>query len=118
MMKQAGKESGYLAVAGMVLQAITGVRAKVHAAKRSVAPFELKEGANIAVSATMMNEPAWRFVAGLVDVVMPRIKEYKGVKGSSGDSAGNISFGFTPEQVAVFPEVEGMCRQRLGRDEG
>lgn len=107
MQKAAGRESGYLAVAGMVLQAITGVRATVHQARKSVAPFELKEGSNIAVTSRVEGEAAWRLVAGLVDVVMPRIKEYKGVKGSSGDLSGNISFGFTPAEVQVFPEIEG-----------
>jgi large subunit ribosomal protein L5 len=37
---------------------------------------------------------------------MPKIKEWKGVKGSSGDSSGNLTFGFTPEETALFPEVE------------
>ena len=37
---------------------------------------------------------------------MPRIKDWKGVSGTSGDSIGNISFGMTPEQVALYPEIE------------
>jgi len=39
-------------------------------------------------------------------VVMPRIKEYKGVSGSSGDGSGDLAWGFGPDVVGVFPEVE------------
>jgi len=41
-----------------------------------------------------------------VNLVFPRIKDWPGVKGSSGDSSGNITFGFGKEEVAFFPEVE------------
>jgi len=37
---------------------------------------------------------------------MPKIKDWRGVKGSSGDTSGNIAFGLTSEEVAMFPEVE------------
>lgn len=101
------EDSGYLAVAGMVVQSITGARVRVHQSKKSVAPFGLKAKTYISVTSHLQGQLAWRFVANLVDVCMPRMKEYLGVKGSSGDSSGNITFGFTPEQVAIFPEIEG-----------
>jgi large subunit ribosomal protein L5 len=107
MVKGALNDSGYLACAGMVIQSITGVRVTVCKAKKSVAPFDLRAGRAIAVKAHMKGPLAWRFMANLIDVVMPRIKEYSGVKGSSGDSSGNISLGFRPEQVMLFPEIEG-----------
>ncbi|KAA8910543.1 mitochondrial ribosomal protein-like protein subunit L7 [Sphaerosporella brunnea] len=106
MVKGALNDSGYLAVAGMVVQSITGARTDVCFAKKSVAPFDLRAGRAVAVKVTIKKELAWRFVSNLVDVVMPRIKEYQGVKGTSGDSSGNITFGFTPEQVSLFPEIE------------
>ncbi|KAI5781472.1 ribosomal protein L5 domain-containing protein [Geopyxis carbonaria] len=106
MVKGALEDNGYLAIAGMVVQSITGVRATVHKARRSVAPFGLREKKPVAVSSTFKGPLAWRFMSSLVDVVMPKIKEYPGVKGSSGDSSGNISFGFTPDQVTLFPEIE------------
>ncbi|KAL7270682.1 54S ribosomal protein L7, mitochondrial [Rhizina undulata] len=104
--KGALQDSGYLAAAGIALQSITGVRATVHYSKKSVAPFELKAGKPVAVKVHMEGGLAYRFISSLVDVVMPRIKDYPGVKGSSGDSSGNITFGFTPEMVALFPEIE------------
>ena len=48
----------------------------------------------------------YHFLSKLVDVVMPKIKDYKGIKGSSGDSSGCIGLGLTEEQVALFPEIE------------
>ncbi|KAK0512925.1 hypothetical protein JMJ35_004942 [Cladonia borealis] len=89
-LKDAGVDMQYLHVAGMVLQAITNARAKVFKAKHSIANFHLRKGNPCAV----------------VEVVMPRIKEYKGVSGRSGDSSGDIGWGFSPEIVGAFPEVE------------
>jgi large subunit ribosomal protein L5 len=115
MVKGALQDSGYLAVAGMVVQSVTGARTEVCFAKKSVAPFDLRAGRAIGVKVTIKKELAWRFMSNLVDVVMPKIKEYRGVKGTSGDSSGNISFGFTPEQVSLFPEIEGSVSISPGR---
>ncbi|KAI5806596.1 ribosomal protein L5 domain-containing protein [Peziza echinospora] len=104
--KGAINEPGYLYSAGMAIQAITGVRATVCNSKHHIAPFGLKDDVPIAVKSRLIGMPAYRFLASIVDVVMPRIKDYKGVKGSSGDNSGNISFGFTPEEVSLFPEIE------------
>lgn len=108
MAKKALEDTGHLAVAGMVVQSITGVRVDVHKAKKSVAPFDLRAGRAVSVKAQFQGALAWRFMSNLVDVVMPRIKEYQGAKGTSGDSSGNITFGFTEEQVSLFPEIEGL----------
>ncbi|CCX13699.1 mitochondrial ribosomal protein-like protein subunit L7 [Pyronema domesticum] len=106
MVKGAMQDNAHLAVAGMVVQSITGVRGTVVFAKKSVAPFDLRAGRAIGIKANMQGQLAYRFLGNLIDVVMPRIKEYKGAKGTSGDSSGNITFGFTPEQVILFPEIE------------
>jgi large subunit ribosomal protein L5 len=107
MVKGALQDTGYLAVAGMAVQSITGVRTTVCYSKKSVAPFDLRAKRAIAVKAHLKGQLSYRFLANLIDVVMPRIKEYRGAKGTSGDSSGNITFGFTPEQVTLFPEIEG-----------
>ena len=54
----------------------------------------------------LRGEDMYNFLAKVVEVVMPRIKDYKGVSGSSGDSSGDIGWGFGPEVVGGFPEVE------------
>jgi hypothetical protein len=90
----------------MILQAITNVRAKSHRARHNVVGWGLREGRYVAATATMEHQNATEFLAKLIDVVLPKIKEWKGAKGSSGDGHGNISLGLTPDQLALFPEIE------------
>ncbi|KAF2714982.1 ribosomal protein L5 [Pleomassaria siparia CBS 279.74] len=106
MVPEAQDNSAHLHIAGMIVQAITNVRAVAHKAKHNVVGWGLREGKYISVTADAEREDAYHFLAKLVDVVLPRIKEWKGVPGSSGDGSGNISFGLTPDQVSLFPEVE------------
>ncbi|KAF2202647.1 50S ribosomal subunit L7 [Delitschia confertaspora ATCC 74209] len=106
MVKEAMENSGYIAVAGMVLQAITNVRSIPHQARHNVTGWGLRSGKTISVTADVEREDAYHFLGKLVNIVLPRIKEWKGVKGSSGDDSGNITFGLEPDQVALFPEVE------------
>lgn len=107
MVRDAMKDSAYLHAAGMVLQSITGARATVHKSKMNVAAFDLRSGKAVAVTSHIKGPLAYRFMSSLVDIVLPRIKDYKGVSGGSGDRTGNIMFGFGPGAVALFPEVEG-----------
>lgn len=107
MVKGALTDPDHIAVAGMAVQAITGVRATVCYSKKHIAPWGLKSDTAIGVKSTIRGMQAWRFLASCIDVVMPRIKDYRGVKGSTGDESGDLSFGFTPEEMALFPEIEG-----------
>lgn len=106
MVPEAMQDSAIMHVAGMALQAITNVRVESHKARHNVVAWGLREGRYVSVTATMEREDASHFLEKLIDVVLPRIKEWKGVPGSSGDGHGNISFGLTPEQFALFPEIE------------
>ncbi|KAL8734842.1 MAG: hypothetical protein Q9166_001194 [cf. Caloplaca sp. 2 TL-2023] len=101
------RDSSYLHVAGMILQAITNVRATVHKARHSIANFKMmKDRTAMAVKAELRGEDMYCFLSKVVDVVMPKIKEYKGVSGGSGDGSGNLAFGLQPSAVGMFPEVE------------
>ena len=106
MVKGAIDDSAHLHVAGMVLQAITNVRATAHATKKSIAGFGVRQGQHLSATCELKGENMYHFLSKVVDVVMPKIKDWKGVKGTSGDSSGNITFGLTGEEVALFPEVE------------
>lgn len=106
MVKEAKKDSSHLHIAGMVMQAITGVRATSHATRKSVAGFDVRQGQYLSVTCDLTGENMYHFLSKVVDVVMPKIKDFKGVKGSSGDSSGNLAFGLGAEEVALFPEVE------------
>ena len=103
---EAGSERERIQVAGMVMQAITNARATVYNAKKSISDFNLRAGHPCAVGVELRGEDMYDFLAKVVEVVMPRVKDYRGVKGTSGDSSGNLSFAFTPAVVGAFPEVE------------
>ncbi|WEW56593.1 54S ribosomal protein L7, mitochondrial [Emydomyces testavorans] len=106
--KEAATEgSAHLHVAGMAVQAITNVRVQTHESRTNVPQWGIAAGrAHVAVTAELRGENMYHFFGKLVDIVMPRIKDWKGVRGSSGDSSGNITFGLEPQMVALFPEIE------------
>lgn len=106
MVKGAIEDSSYLHVAGMLLQSVTGVKPVVHRAKRNVASFGIREKQAIALTCTMTGNDAWAFVDKCAHLVFPKIKDWQGVNGSSGDSSGNIAWGFDQSAVTLFPEVE------------
>ncbi|KAF1983433.1 50S ribosomal subunit L7 [Aulographum hederae CBS 113979] len=99
-------DSAYLHVAGMAIQAITGARVEVHKARRSVMQWGLRAGRNIAVTAELKGETMYHFLSKTIEMVMPRIKDYPGVPGTSGDDVGNITFGFKPAELSLYPEIE------------
>ncbi|RAK83659.1 50S ribosomal subunit L7 [Aspergillus costaricaensis CBS 115574] len=106
--KQAAQyDSSWLHVAGMALQAVTNVKVETFKSKTSVAQWHIAPGRDtVAAKAELRGENMLHFFGKLVDVVMPRLKDWQGVKGSSGDSSGNITFGLEPEEMALFPEIE------------
>ena len=99
-------DSAWLHVAGMVLQVITGKKATPHVVKTPVVQWALKKGKHVSVTVDLQGEDMYHFLGKLVDIVLPRVKDWKGVPATSGDGVGNISFGLRPEDVALFPEVE------------
>ncbi|EWC48502.1 hypothetical protein DRE_07736 [Drechslerella stenobrocha 248] len=90
----------------MVVQAVTGVKAEIRLSRKSVANWGLKKEMEISAVARMSGPAMYKFLATCIDVVMPKIKEFKGVRGTTGDRSGNLAFGFDPEIVAMFPEIE------------
>ncbi|KAI9836739.1 MAG: hypothetical protein M1837_003252 [Sclerophora amabilis] len=100
------ENSAYLHVAGMIVQAITGVRATACKSRHNVVQWSLRAGKYVSVKSELRGEDMWHFLSRCIDVVLPRIKDYRGVKGSSGDSSGNITFGMNAEDMGLFPEVE------------
>lgn len=98
--------SGVLHVAGMVLQEITGQRVQTHLSKHPESGWGLTKGKSIACTVDLKGEDMYHFLDKLVNVVMPRIKDWRGVRATTGDNSGNISFGFEPDVVSTFPEIE------------
>lgn len=106
MVPKAVEDSAHLHVAGMVIQSITNVRTTVYKSRHAVSQWGLREGKFVAVKAELKGEDMYDFLGKTIDLVLPRIKEWKGAKGSSGDSSGNIAFGLPADAVAMYPEIE------------
>ena len=82
---------------------ITGQRPITTRAKKSIANFKLREGNPIGVKATLRNDRMWEFFDRLVNLAIPRIRDFRGLPTKSFDGHGNYTFGVT-EQL-IFPEV-------------
>ncbi len=85
------------------LTQITGQKPIMILAKKSVANFKVREGAPSAFMVTMRGEKMWYFLDRLISLAIPRIKDFRGLKDTSFDQAGNYSFGVTEQ--AVWPEI-------------
>jgi large subunit ribosomal protein L5 len=85
------------------LATITGQKALVTRAKKSIAGFKVREGNAIGAKVTMRGDRAWEFLDRLISIAIPRIRDFRGLNPKSFDGAGNYTFGLN-EQL-VFPEI-------------
>ena len=85
------------------LTTISGQKPVMVKARKSVANFKVREGAPSAFMVTMRRERMWSFLDRLINLAMPRIKDFRGVSDKNFDSNGNFSFGLTEQ--AVWPEI-------------
>jgi large subunit ribosomal protein L5 len=86
------------------LQTIAGQKAVITKARRSIANFKLREGNSIGVMVTLRGERMWSFLDRLINVALPRQRDFHGVSPDSFDGRGNYSLGLR-EQL-VWPEIE------------
>lgn len=86
------------------LSTISGQRAVVLKAKKSVANFKVREGSETAAMVTMRGERMWHFLDRLINLATPRIKDFRGLPEKSFDKSGNYSMGLAEQ--GVFPEVD------------
>lgn len=89
---------------GGVMGQITGQKAKVARAKKSIASFKLREGDPIGLVVTLRNDRMYDFFDKFVKIVLPRIKDFHGVKKTSFDANGNYNLGLM--EYSVFPEID------------
>ncbi len=92
-----------LDAAAAELVAITGQRPVITKAKKSIAAFKLREGMNIGAKVTLRGERMWSFLDKLFTIVLPRIRDFRGLPPKSFDGRGNYNIGLR-EQL-VFPEI-------------
>ena len=86
------------------LTTITGQKAVITHAKKSVANFKLREGMPIGVKVTLRGERMYEFVYKLFNVSFPRVRDFRGINGNSFDGKGNYSTGI--KEQLIFPEIE------------
>ena len=86
------------------ITAITGQRAVVTRARKSVANFNLREGQAVGVKVTLRADRMWEFLDRLFNVALPRVRDFRGINPNSFDGRGNYSFGL--KEQLIFPEIE------------
>lgn len=86
------------------LGAITGQKPVITKARKSIANFKLREGRAIGTAVTLRGEKMWAFLDRLMNIVLPRVRDFRGVSTESFDGRGNYTLGLR-EQI-IFPEIE------------
>ena len=86
------------------LGVITGQKAIVTRAKKSVANFKVREGMPIGAKVTLRQDKMWEFLDRLFNVALPRVRDFRGINPNSFDGRGNYALG-VKEQL-IFPEIE------------
>jgi len=84
--------------------AITGQKAVVTKAKKSVANFKVRAGMNVGVKVTLRHDKMWEFLDRLLNVALPRVRDFRGINPNSFDGRGNYALG-VKEQL-IFPEID------------
>ncbi len=84
--------------------AIAGQKAVATIARKSVANFKLREGMKIGVKVTLRQDRMWEFLDRLVNVALPRVRDFRGINPDAFDGRGNYSLGLK-EQI-IFPEID------------
>jgi large subunit ribosomal protein L5 len=101
---EAVQDSKKVEAAASELTAITGQRPVITHAKRSIATFKLRQGMPIGCKVTLRRQRMYEFLDRLINVALPRVRDFRGISGKSFDGRGNFALGLK-EQI-VFPEID------------
>ncbi|MEE8313147.1 MAG: 50S ribosomal protein L5 [Myxococcota bacterium] len=85
------------------LAQISGQKAVITKAKKSIANFRLREGQSIGCMVTLRRDRMWEFVDRLINVALPRVRDFRGVSPRAFDGRGNYSLGL--QEQTIFPEI-------------
>jgi len=86
------------------MQKISGQKPVITHARKSIAGFKVREGYPIGCKVTLRGERMWEFLDRLIDISIPRVRDFRGLNGKSFDGRGNYSMGVR-EQI-IFPEID------------
>lgn len=92
--------------AALQLQQLTGCKPKIIYSKSDVPNWKIRKGHAMGAKVTISGYEMSQFLNTLSEIVLPRIREYKGISKTSGDRFGGISFGLNEEEVKFFPEID------------
>ena len=101
---EANQDAKILEAAVKDMTAITGQAPVVSKARKSIAGFKLREGVPVGCFVTLRGERMWEFFDRLVNVAIPRIRDFRGLSPKSFDGRGNYSLGV--REQTIFPEVD------------
>jgi len=93
------------------LTIIAGQKPIIQRAKKSISNFKLREGMQVGLSVTLRGQRMWDFLDRLINLTLPRVRDFHGISRRSFDGRGNYSIGFQ-EQI-VFPEIDYNAIDRL-----
>ncbi len=100
---RAVQDNQILSIVSEHLSQIAGQRATITKAKKAVAQFRSREGMKIGARVTLRGERKWAFLDKLINLAIPRIKDFRGISPKGFDRQGNFNLGLTEQ--ALFPEV-------------
>ena len=101
---EASQDKGKIDGAVNDLKLISGQQPVITVARKSVAGFKLREGVNVGVKVTLRKQKMYEFLDRLVNIALPRVRDFRGLSKKSFDGKGNYSLGLK-EQI-VFPEID------------
>ena len=101
---EASHDSKYMEAALKDLEAITGQKAVVTKARKSIAGFKIREGQAIGAKVTLRGENMYTFMEKLIKIGLPRVRDFRGVSRTAFDGRGNYTLGI--KEQAIFPEIE------------
>lgn len=101
---EATQDSKKMDIAAEEMARITGQRPVVIRARKSVAAFKLREGQTVGCKVTLRRDRMYEFLDRLINIALPRVRDFRGISGKSFDGRGNYSMGLR-EQI-IFPEID------------
>ena len=101
---EAAQDAKALEEAAKQLAQITGQKAQVRRARKSIANFKLREGMPVGLRVTLRGDRMWEMLDRLISIALPRIRDFRGISPAAFDGQGNFNLGLR-EQI-IFPEID------------
>lgn len=107
------KNPKYTELVAQTIEQITGQRPVKNMAKKSIAGFKIRTSTIVGISTTLRSSKMYDFLEKLINIALPRVRDFRGIRQKSIDKNGNLSIGF--KEQMVFPEIDP---ENMGRIHG